>query len=98
LRFLDRSFLDWKGPQVPTEHRYRILFGGEFNDAAREALDGWKIEPVGANTALIGDMDQAALHGVLNRIHCLGLYLVEARRLPSTPASAGWSVPASPGR
>jgi hypothetical protein len=83
------SSLDWTGPQVPTEHRYRIVFGGEFNDAAREALDGWKIEPVGADTALIADVDQAALHGVLNRVHCLGLYLVEARRRPSSHANTG---------
>jgi hypothetical protein len=74
---------------VLSEHRYRILLAGELNDAAREAFDGWKIEPVNAHPALIGDMDQAALHGVLNRIRCLGLALIEVRRLEAAPANAG---------
>lgn len=61
----------------------------ELTDAAREALDGWKIEPVDANTALIGDMDQAALHGVLNRIRNLAVALLEVRLLAPTPAGGG---------
>jgi hypothetical protein len=67
---------------VLREHRYRVLVAGELNEAARGVFDGWKIEPVGADTALIGDMDQAALHGVLNRVRHLGLDLVEASRMP----------------
>ena len=63
------------------EYRYRIVMTGGVDDVAREAFDGWKIEPVGAGLALIGDMDQAALHGVLARIRQLGRTLVEARRL-----------------
>ena len=74
---------------MPTEHRYRIVLAGDLSEAAREAFDGWKIEPVGAETALIGDMDQAALHGVLNRIHCLGLHLVEVCRQATRPPPGG---------
>ncbi|HEY3089209.1 MAG TPA: hypothetical protein VGJ59_14245 [Jatrophihabitantaceae bacterium] len=70
-----------------SEHRYWILLAGELNDVAREAVDGWRIEPIGADTALIGDMDQAALHGVLNRIRFLGLPIVEVCRLRPTPAN-----------
>jgi hypothetical protein len=72
---------------VPSEHRYRIVLAGELSEAAREAFDGWKIEPVGAQTALIGDMDQAALFGVLDRVRCLGLHLVEVCRLSATAAA-----------
>lgn len=72
-----------------SEHRYRILMAGELTDAAREAFDGWKIEPVDTHLALIGDMDQAALHGVLNRIRYLGLPLLEVRRLEAAAANAG---------
>lgn len=66
------------------EHRYRIVLAGELGDRAREAFEGWKVEPVGPLTALIGDMDQAALHGVLAHVQHLGLRLVELRRLPAT--------------
>jgi len=83
---------------VLSEHRYWILMAGELTDAAREAFDGWKIEPVDANTALIGDMDQAALHGVLNRIRCLGLALTEVRQLAPTRVTADHPAPRIPPR
>lgn len=79
----------WKGHQgaerapLPNPHRWPLT------DAALEAFDGWKIEPAGPDTALIGDMDQAALHGVLNRIYCLDLHLIEVCRLRPTPANGG---------
>ena len=72
-----------------SEHRYRILMAGELTDAAREAFDGWKLEPVDAHIALIDDMHQAALHGVLTRIRYLGLAFLEVRRPAATPATAG---------
>jgi hypothetical protein len=74
---------------VLSGHRYWILIAGGLTEAAREAFDAWKIEPVDADTAPIGDMDQAALHGLLNRIRCLGRALIEVRRLAATPATFG---------
>ena len=48
------------------------------------------MQPV--ETVLHGEIaDQAALHGVLDRVQALGLELVEVRRLP-----AGSPVPARP--
>ena len=44
----------------------------------REAFEDFLIEPNGTNTALIGTLDQAALHGAINRILALGLELVGA--------------------
>ena len=67
-----------------TNHRYRIVLSGQLGDVSRQAFDGLQIEQVGENTELTGDLDQAALHGVLNRAYRLGLELVEAVRLPPT--------------
>jgi hypothetical protein len=58
----------------------------------REAFDGFQIEPNGTDTVLVGDMDQPALYGVLNRIQSLGLELVELSRL----GLAGRGRPARP--
>ena len=66
------------------DHRYRIVVSGGLGDIARQAFEGLKIEPDGENTALMGDLDQAALYGALNRISSLGLELVEVVRLPRT--------------
>ena len=49
--------------------------------AAREAFSGLDITPDGLATALAGELDQAALHGALNRIRALGLELVGVARL-----------------
>jgi hypothetical protein len=46
-------------------------------------LGDLRFECNGANTVLIGDLDEAALYGVLNRLLVLGLELVELTRGPS---------------
>lgn len=74
--------------KVRSEHRYRIVLAGELCERASEAFEGWKVEPVDAVTALIGDMDQAALHGVLAHVQRFGLQLVELRRLAPTSGDA----------
>jgi len=81
-----------------SEHRYRILIAGELSDAAREEFNGWMLEPAGTETALIGDMDQAALHGVLNRMRGFGLHLVEVRRLRDTRDRYSMTTAPSPPR
>ena len=62
-------------------HRYRITILGGLGDTYREAFRDFRIEPNGTNTALTGDLDQAALYGALNRIQSLGLELVGFSRL-----------------
>ena len=61
-------------------HRYRIFIGGGLSAVARQAFDGFTIESDGVYTTLIADLDQAALHGALNRIRSLDLDLVEVTR------------------
>ncbi len=69
-------------------HRYRITIAGGLGATGREAFADFRIEPSGIYTVLIGTLDQAGLHGALNRILALGLELVELSRLPD--ALGGW--------
>jgi hypothetical protein len=62
-------------------HRYRIIVSGGLSEIGREAFGDFRIEANGTNTALIGNLDQAALYGTLNRILSLGFELIELRRL-----------------
>jgi len=60
---------------------YEIRVRGQVTDALLPLFDGVtaRVEPVA--TVLHADLpDQAALHGVLDRIASLGLELVEVRR------------------
>ena len=60
---------------------YEIRVRGRVTDALLPLFDGWsaRVEPV--DTVLRADLpDQAALHGVLDRIGSLGLELIEVRR------------------
>ena len=52
-------------------HRYRIVVAGHLRAADRETFGDLRIEPSGHVTVLLGDKDQAGLHGVLNRIRQL---------------------------
>ena len=62
-------------------HRYQITISGSLGDTGREAFGDFRIESNGANTTLVGDLDQAALYGVLTRILTLGFELLELTRL-----------------
>ena len=62
-------------------HRYRIIVAGGLSEIGREAFSDFRIEANGTNTALIRNLDQAALYGTLNRILSLGFELIELCRL-----------------
>jgi ABC-type enterobactin transport system permease subunit len=61
-------------------HRYRIVVSGVLGAAACEAFEGFKIEQVRGDTVLRAELDQAALHGALNRVFALALELVDLTR------------------
>lgn len=61
------------------EYEVRVL--GQVGPAAREAFADVAVEVEPAATVLTGEMDQAALHGLLERIAALGLELVDIRRV-----------------
>lgn len=60
--------------------RYEIRYAGRPDDTASDALAGLDLVSEGNLTVVTGDFDQAALHGVLERLRVLGLDLVDLRR------------------
>jgi hypothetical protein len=66
-------------------HRYRITVAGGLGEVGREAFADFLIEPNGITTVLLGDLDEAALYGALNRILALHLELIELSRLSDQP-------------
>jgi hypothetical protein len=71
------------GGAVPT-HRYRITVSGALGEVGREVFGDLRVDGGGdgTSTVLTGDLDEAALYGVLDRILVLGLEIVELSRLP----------------
>ena len=69
-------------------HRYQITVAGALGGTGREVFADFAIEANGATTMLTGDLDDADLYGMLDRIQMLGLELLELRRLTG-PAHNG---------
>ena len=60
--------------------RYEIRFAGRPDNTARDAFAGLDLVSDGKLTVVSGELDQAALHGLLERIRVLGLDLIDVRR------------------
>jgi hypothetical protein len=62
---------------------YEIHIKGRMSEQLLGAFEGMDATIQAGTTVLRGPvLDQAALHGLLDRIQALGLDLVEVRRLP----------------
>jgi hypothetical protein len=62
--------------------RYEVRIKGRLGEALLGTFAGFDAEVEPVETVLRGDIeDQAALHGVLERIHEAGLEIVEVRKL-----------------
>ena len=60
-----------------TPTRYRVIVRGRLSDRLASAFEGLTVEPADGETALSGCfVDQAQLHGVLDRLRALGIELV----------------------
>ena len=66
-------------------HRYRIIVSGTLGDLTSQVFEDLCVEPNGANTGLSGELDQAGLFGVLNRIRDFGLELMALSRVDGEP-------------
>ncbi|TQM61851.1 hypothetical protein [Humibacillus xanthopallidus] len=68
---------------------YEVRVAGIVGPAAREAFADLDIRIEETSTVLSGALDQAALHGIIERVAALGLELVDIRRTSSAGGSPG---------
>ena len=62
--------------------QYEIRVSGIVPDSLLEEIEGVRVVVEPVQTVLRGPaLDQAALHGIINRLQRLGLDLIEVRRL-----------------
>ena len=66
-------------------HRYRIIVSGTLGELTRLEFEDLCVESDGADTGLTGELDQAGLFGVLNRIRDFGLELMALSRVDGEP-------------
>jgi hypothetical protein len=65
---------------------YRIVVRDELSGRFAAAFEGMEMETRGGRTILTGEViDQAHLHGILDRIGGLGLKLVSVESMPEDP-------------
>ncbi len=65
---------------------YTLTFKGEAGKAVRTAFSDLELSTKGGLTILRADVpDQAALHGVIERIRAFGLELMDVRREDDAP-------------
>lgn len=60
---------------------YEIRLAHELDDTIRAVFEGFAATPDGEMTCLVADLDQAGLHGLLERVRVTGYELVNARPL-----------------
>jgi hypothetical protein len=78
-----------------TPSAYEIRIAGRLDEATAIAFAGLEVAFRGQVTVITGEFDQAALHGLLEKIRSLGLDLVEARRVRSPPRGTRGDVTGS---
>lgn len=61
--------------------RYEVRVAGTLGPAGREAFADLGIDTEPTATVLSGDLDQAALHGLLDRALSMGLEIVDVTRV-----------------
>jgi hypothetical protein len=61
---------------------YEIRVAHRLDDELVAVFEGLEVTAEAETTVIRGEMDQAALHGTLERVRVLRLELLEARRVP----------------
>jgi hypothetical protein len=78
---------------MPLVH-YEVRIVGSLGPAARDAFAEFGITTEPAVTVLSGQLDQAALHGLINRAQSFGFEIIDVKRIASD-AAPDRSTPAS---
>jgi len=67
---------------------YEIRVIGALGRAGRSAFADLAVDVEPTATVLSGEMDQAGLHEVLDRVRALGLELMDVKLTPTRPTGA----------
>jgi hypothetical protein len=66
-----------------TRKAYRIVVGAELGERFAPAFEGMDVGIADGRTIITGEVvDQSHLHGILGRIHALGLELISVQPVP----------------
>ena len=69
-----------------TRKAFRIVVRAEIGERFAAAFEGMDVRIAEGRTIISGEVvDQSHLHGILDRIHALGLELVSLQPLPEAP-------------
>jgi hypothetical protein len=70
---------------MKTSPSYEIRIAGRVDETTLISFAGLTVRLCDEVTVVTGQFDQAALHGMLEMIRSLGLDLLEARRIDTSP-------------
>ena len=60
---------------------FRIILRGRLSERFASAFDGMRLEPGLGDSVLVGSLDQAQLHSILERVSDFGLELLRVEEL-----------------
>jgi hypothetical protein len=73
---------------------YELSFKGAASDLLAGAFEGCRVTTANGITVLRSEVpDQAALQGLINRVHALGLELLDVHLVALPSAADAWAVP-----
>jgi hypothetical protein len=80
-------------PTAYVPSRYRIVVRGRLGERFRALFDGIDHAAGSGESVLEGSFDQAGLHGVLDKLRCLGIELVSVNRVDGPAPSIHQETP-----